>query len=80
MKIKGPNNLHMETTKQGETQPPKSLKFEYLHSYTESQFQLFQIRSKCVPNGIQKPSKLKPAGVFGANKLVGEGFKKHTQK
>ena len=42
MKKRGPENLHMEMTKQGETQALQSFDFRIL-SHTEPQFQLFQI-------------------------------------
>ena len=74
----GPANLHMKRTKQAETQTLQSLIF-VSPPYTETQFPLLQICSECDPNGTQRPSKLRPAGAFGAKKLAGKRFQKNAE-
>ena len=60
------------------TNPPK-LDFR-IPSHTESQFQLFHICWDCVPKGTQSPSKLKPAGAFGAKIWYERGLKNTQTK
>ena len=76
MKKRGPGNLHMEMTKQGQTQALQSLIFEYfLHRIAVSTFpHLLRMCSKWRP----KPFEIEACGCLWRQKLVGERFKNHT--
>ena len=61
---KVPNNLHMEMTNKGEMQPPKSMIFAY--PPTRNRSFNFSTFVESVLQKTQSPSKLRPAGAFGA--------------
>ena len=75
---RGPENLHMEMAKQGETKALQSLIFQSIPTRNRSLAfsDLLRVCSKRHP----KPFEIEACGCLWRRKLVGERFQKHTKK